>query len=162
MDRVRQALFNILEHHPWSPEIADLFDGSEVLDAFCGTGALAFEALSRGSSKATLFDKDREALAVATKNAAKLGLTKACHILMTDTLSPPRAKKPSKLVFLAPPYRKDLIPASMLSLKEAGWISKGTLLVAETAKKETLMAPDGFEILFARFYGDTGLHFIEC
>ena len=123
MDRVRQALFNILAHHDWGPKIGDVLDQTEVLDAFCGTGALAFEALSYGASHATLFDKDRQALQVAAKNAASLGLQNKCQILLADTLQPPRAPKACKLVFLAPPYRKDLVPPAMLALDKAGWIA---------------------------------------
>ena len=160
MDRIRQALFNILEHHDWGKDTPALFDGSHVLDAFCGTGALAFEAISRGAKQATLFDKDRQALQIATKNAASLGLAKQCGILSIDTLEPPKAKKPCQLIFLAPPYRKGLIPPAMKALKKAGWMAPHALIVAETAKRETLDVPGGFTLLFSRFYGDTGLHFI--
>lgn len=160
MDRVREALFNILAHHDWGPNIGDLFDGTYVLDAFCGTGALAFEALSRGALHATLFDIDRQALAVAAQNADVLGVAERCRIMPADALAPPRAPQPCKLIFLAPPYRKELIPPAILALDKAGWIAPQALLVAETAKKEALNAPDGFEPLFSRFYGDTGLYFI--
>src|SRR6202012_3781718 len=74
LDRIRQALFNIVEHHDWGKGIGDALTGANVMDAFCGTGALAFEALSRGAAKATMFDSDSNAYKVATANAAKLGL----------------------------------------------------------------------------------------
>src|SRR5271168_1109936 len=158
MDRVRQALFNILEHRDWGKSIGDLFYETEVLDAFCGTGALAFEAISRGAVHATLFDKERQALLIAKKNATALGIEKKCAIIEGDALAPSKAKKPCKLVFLAPPYRKDLIPPAMLACDAAGWIAKHALIVAETAKKETLGIPEGFNVLFSRFYSDTALH----
>jgi 16S rRNA (guanine966-N2)-methyltransferase len=160
MDRVRQALFNILEHNDWGKHIGDLFHATQVLDAFCGTGALAFEAISRGATHATLFDKERQALLIARKNAAALGVEKQCTIMETDALGPPRALKSCKLVFFAPPYRKNLIPPAMLACDAAGWIAKHALIVAETAKKEALEIPEGFTLLFSRFYGDTALHFI--
>ena len=160
MDRVRQALFNILAHHDWGTNIGNVFAGGRVLDAFCGTGALGYEAVSWGSAHATLFDKDRDALAVARKNAASLGIEKQCDIISADTLNPPRASQPCKLVFLAPPYRKELIPPAMLALDAAGWMDKNVLIVAETAKKETLAVPAGFTTVFARGYGEPMLHFI--
>lgn len=160
MDRVRQALFNILEHHDWSKGIGDLFFETEVLDAFCGTGALAFEAISRGAKHATLFDTSRPALVVTKKNAVTLGIEKQCAILEGDALAPRPAKKPCKLVFLAPPYRKNFIPPAMLALNKAGWIAPHALIAAETAKKEALEIPEGFTLLFSRYYGDTALHFI--
>src|ERR1700761_8891124 len=78
MDRIREALFNILSHHDWGKEIGDPFADAQVLDAFCGTGALAFEAISRGAAHATLFDKDRQALLIATQNAESLGISSQC------------------------------------------------------------------------------------
>lgn len=160
MDRVRQALFNILAHHDWGDAIGDVFDETLVLDAFCGTGALAFEALSWGAASATLFDKDVQALQIATKNAATLGVKDRCTIVSADTLQPPRASKPCHLVFLAPPYRKNLIPPAMLALDQAGWMVPNVLILAETAKKETLDVPAGFTRIHDRAYGDTALHFI--
>lgn len=161
MDRVRQALFNILEHHDWGRDIGDVIEDADVLDAFCGTGALAFETLSRGSHHATLFDESQQALNIARKNAEDLGLKSKCAIVSADTLHPPKAAKSCKLVFLAPPYRKGLIAPALAALDKAGWVDKHALVMAETAKKEILELPDNFAPLFARFYGDTALHFIS-
>lgn len=160
MDRVRQALFNILEHQDWGKGIGDLFFDTHVLDPFCGTGAIAFEAISRGAVKATLFDKDRAALTIAAKNAVTLGIEKQCDIRQGDALTPPKATAKCKLIFLAPPYRKELIPPSLVACDKAGWIAPHALIVAETAKKEVLEIPDDFKLLFSRFYGDTALHFL--
>jgi 16S rRNA (guanine966-N2)-methyltransferase len=160
MDRVRQALFNILLHHDWGKKIGSAIDAAHVLDAFCGTGALSFEALSHGAEHATLFDKDLAALKVARANAEALGVKQSCSILQGDALHPPRATQTCNLIFLAPPYRKDLIPPSLVALDRAGWIAKHPLILGETAKKEILELPQGFAILFSRFYGDTALHFV--
>jgi 16S rRNA (guanine966-N2)-methyltransferase len=161
MDRVRQALFNILEHHDWGREIGEVVDGATVCDAFCGTGALAFEALSRGAVYATLFDKEQQALDIAQKNATTLGLSNRCAIISADTLHPPKAAKPYKLVFLAPPYRKGLIAPALTALDAAGWVDKHALIMAETAKKETLELAEGFTALLSRSYGAAALHFIS-
>lgn len=161
MDRIRESLFNILSHHDWGEDVGDVLDNTRVLDAFCGTGALAFEALSRGAAEATLFDRDPQALRIATQNATDLKLLPQCVIMAADTTQPPKAPQPCRLVFLAPPYRKNLIPPAMLALDAAGWMEKAPLIVAETARKETLEMPMGFAILLSRFYGDTGLHFIK-
>jgi 16S rRNA (guanine966-N2)-methyltransferase len=160
MDRIRQALFNILAHHDWGREIGNVFAETHVLDAFCGTGALAFEAISYGAAHATLFDKDRNALDVATKNAASLGIKNQCDIRLGDATQPARATKPCKLVFLAPPYRKGLIPPALVALDKMGWIAKNPLVLAETAKKEALEIQEDFQILLSRYYADTALHFV--
>jgi 16S rRNA (guanine966-N2)-methyltransferase len=160
MDRVREALFNILVHRDWGSEIGELFiEETRVLDAFCGTGALAFEAISRGAGLATLFDKDRNAVEVASKNAASLKIKDNCVIQLIDTLAPPRAAKPCKLVFLAPPYRKNLILPAVESLRQAGWIAPHAVVVVETARKEELSVAEGFALVQQRTYGDTALHF---
>jgi len=160
LDRIRQALFNIIEHHEWGNGIGDPLQEVNVLDAFCGTGALAFEALSRGAAQAILFDKDRNALRVATDNAAKLGLKNRCRIIPADTLHPPKATHQCRLVFVAPPYRKGLIAPSLAALDDADWIAPDALIVAETARKEVLEIPENFALLFSRFYGDTAVHFL--
>jgi 16S rRNA (guanine966-N2)-methyltransferase len=162
LDRIRQALFNIVEHHDWGKQIGNPLTGANVIDAFCGTGALAFEALSRGAKQATLFEKDRNALRIAMENAEALGLKKdTCRIIATDTLHPPEASYECELVFVAPPYRKGLIAPALAALDVAGWIADNALIVVETAKKEPLELPENFVPLFSRFYADTGIHFVS-
>ncbi len=159
-DRVRAAVFNILAHHDWGKNIAHPFDNAHVLDAFCGSGALAFEALSRGALEATLFDKDHQALLQAEDNIVNLGLNKICRIISTDVLRPPRAKTACQLIFLDPPYRKNLVPQALTSLTKSAWIAPNALIVIETSKKEVLDLIDGFVFLFSRTYGDTAVHFV--
>jgi len=160
LDRIRQALFNIIEHHDWQ-SISDPLTGAGVLDAFCGTGALAFESLSRGAERATLFDMDREAIKAATANAETLGVKPHCQIISADATRPPKASYKCRLVFAAPPYRKHLIAPALAACDDAGWIEKNALIVCETAKKEPLELPDNFAPVFSRFYGDTALHFVK-
>lgn len=160
LDRIREALFNIIEHHDWGKAIGDPLKDANVLDAFCGTGALAFEALSRGSAQATLFDKDRNALHIATENAENLGLKNVCRIMPADTLHPPKASSECRLVFIAPPYRKGLVAPAVAALDVAGWIVPDALVIVETAKKEPLELPENFTPLFSRLYADTALHFV--
>lgn len=159
-DRVRQALFNILAHHDWGDDIGDVLRNANVLDAFCGTGALALESLSWGARHATLFDKDRDALTIARGNAQSLGVMGQTTILAADTLLPPKASEACDLIFLAPPYRMGLIPPALIALDQAGWFSEHPLILVETAKNEELPLPDGFIKLFDRGYGETILTFI--
>ncbi|MGB9152280.1 MAG: RsmD family RNA methyltransferase [Alphaproteobacteria bacterium] len=162
MDRVREALFNILAHRDWGKHVGDLFEDENlhVIDAFCGTGALSFEAISWGAAHATLFDKDAGALKIARQNAATLGIADKCTILAADALQPPQAPRPCKLVFLAPPYRKDFIAPTFAALDAAGWIAPHALIVAETAKTEKLEVLRGCELILARSYGEPMLHFM--
>ncbi len=160
-DRVREGLFNILAHHDWGAAIGDPLGGTNVLDAFCGTGALSFESLSRGAKFATLFDKDRQALLQAKENAAALGVQKQCAILPMNALSPSKATAPCQLIFLAPPYRKGLVVPALVALEKTGWIDDNALIVIETAKGEKLELPENYEVLKERLYGDTALFFVS-
>lgn len=162
MDRVREALFNILAHRDWGKWVGDVFENDVVvLDAFCGTGALSFEAISWGAGRAVLFDKDAQALKIARQNAETLGIADKCAILAADSTKPPQATVLCKLVFLAPPYRKNLILPAFAALDAAGWIAPHAVIVAETAKKEKLEPLPGCELVVERTYGDTALHFLR-
>lgn len=159
-DRVREALFDILAHHDWGADIKDPLTDAFVLDAFAGSGALGFDALSRGAAHVTFFEKDRPALAALRANGAQLQVSDACTLLSCDALHPPKAPQACTLIFLDPPYRKDLIPPTLAALQRAGWIAPHALLVAETAKKEAPPAAAEWTLLLSRDYGDTTVSFL--
>src|SRR5512133_1370713 len=75
-DRVRESLFSALP----SLSGADL-GGGPVLDAFAGSGALGFEALSRGAGPVTFVERDRQALSTLTSNAERLGVARQGKIV---------------------------------------------------------------------------------
>ncbi|MCL2474427.1 MAG: RsmD family RNA methyltransferase [Alphaproteobacteria bacterium] len=167
MDRVREALFNVLEHRDFGEDIDPLFsEETVVLDAFCGTGALAFEAISRGAGRAVLFDNSSQALKVAAANAAALGIKDKCHIIRADATMPSLRQgfggQAAKLVFLAPPYRKGLIPLAYRALTQSGWIGRHSIIIAETAKKEVFETLEGCELIVSKTYGDTAVRFMKC
>src|SRR5580698_2435785 len=70
-DRVRQALFDMLMHAPWSGRA--VIEGAAVLDVFAGTGALGLEALSRGAATAVFIENDATALKALRTNIAACG-----------------------------------------------------------------------------------------
>jgi 16S rRNA (guanine966-N2)-methyltransferase len=136
-DRVRQALFDMLLHAPWGGREA--VAGTAVLDAFAGTGALGLEALSRGAAKATFIERDRAALAALRANIAACRAEPCCTVLAADATLPPPGR-PHQLVFLDPPYGRDLVARAVAALRAAGWVAAGALVVAETGRDETLPA----------------------
>jgi 16S rRNA (guanine966-N2)-methyltransferase len=156
-DRTREAIFNILAHADWAPEI----EGALVLDAFCGTGALGLEALSRGAGRAIFMDQGREALDLVRRNVTALELGDRCEILRADATRPPRARAPCPLLFLDPPYGKYLAPAALTALAERGWIGPGALAVVEVGAADSLAPPPGAELLDERSYGDTRVLFLR-
>ena len=92
-DRARETLFAVLG------DVSDL----SVLDLFCGTGALAFEAISRGADSAVLVDR---APALARRNAEALGLANRCQVIRSDAVRYLRASTDRfGLILCDPPYR---------------------------------------------------------
>lgn len=160
-DRARQAIFNILEHRDFG--IGFTVENAAVADLFAGTGALGIEALSRGARFCLLVDNDAENRALQRENVEALDLTGATKIWRRDAtdLGPlgAGAGGPFNLVFLDPPYRKNLVAPALKSLREGGWLSAHSLVVIEIAKGESF-AHDGYTQLDARNYGDTDIVFL--
>ena len=160
-DRTRQAIFNMLRHKDF--DIGFTLDGARVLDLFAGTGALGIEAISHGARWCLLVDDSAESRAIQRENVEALGLTGATRIWRRDAtdLGPigPSAGGPFELVFLDPPYRKEMIPKALASLKDGGWLADKALLVAETDANEPLDAP-GYTLLDERDYGETRVRFL--
>ncbi len=160
-DRTRQAIFNILEHRDFN--IGFSVENAAVADLFAGTGALGMEALSRGARFCLLVDDSAESRALQRENVEALGLTGVTKIWRRDATDwgrwVPGAGGPFNLVFLDPPYRKNLIAPALKSLREGGWLAKHALLIAETSKGEIFDAA-GFERIDVRDYGDTEVSFL--
>lgn len=151
-DFAREAIFNILTHGKHGLN-GHSFDGKEVLDVFCGTGAFGLEALSRGAAGVTFIDQSREAIANARYNAAKMQEGETADFLLADATKLPRARKAFSLVFLDPPYFSKMIAPALKSLHEGGWLSPDALLVVEHDAKETIDIPPAFTVIDERRYG---------
>lgn len=135
-DRARQAVFNILEHAPWSQGLRE----RRVIDLFAGSGALGLEALSRGAADVTFMENGRDALVALGANVAACKAGGRARILAVDATRPPRGG-PSRIVFLDPPYDHDLLNLSLHALRESGWIVTGTIVVAEARRSARCEAP---------------------
>ena len=165
-DKVREAVFDILAHNGWGANGGSPVGNAIVLDAFCGTGALALEAISRGADLAFLLDTNPSALATATKNIEAMKEQGKAQIMRGDATKPPLASRPCSLIFLDPPYRKGLIPTSITALRASGWIAPNAIIVAETAADENdvghwLDNETHLERLSERRYGDTNIIFLR-
>ena len=160
-DRIRQAIFNMLRHKDFG--IGFELEGAAVLDLFAGTGALGIEAISQGARWCLLVDDSADSRALQRENVEALGLTGATRIWRRDAtdLGPigPSAGGPFNLVFLDPPYRKDLIPKALKSLKDGGWLADKALLVVESDAGEEIDLAS-FALLDERDYGETRLRFL--
>ncbi len=158
-DRARESLFNILEHGKLAKGGLSPIRGARIVDAFCGTGALGLEALSRGAVHATFIDVDTASLALARENAGKLGERDSVAFVQADATRPPRGQ-PCTIAFLDPPYGEELAAPALAALAAAGWLAPGAIAVAETAGRETLAPPAGFTVVDERRYGKAKLTFL--
>lgn len=160
-DRARESLFNILEHGKLATGGLSPVRGAIVLDAFCGTGALGLEALSRGAASAVFLDSDSTALRLARANAQTLGETGRSQFLQGDARTPPRAPTPCTLVFLDPPYGENLVGPALEGLANGGWFAPEAIAVIESATRDDIAAPPGFKAVDERRYGKAKLTFLR-
>ncbi len=161
-DRARQALFDVLAHAPWAPPL----EGARVLDLFAGSGALGFEALSRGAVAALMVDTDEAARGAVRENADALGLMGAVRVHRRDAadlgVRPGSAGPPFSLVFLDPPYAKGLGERALAGLRPGGWLAPGALAVFERGRDEPDPAVEGWETADARDWGAARVLFLRA
>lgn len=142
-ERVKEAVFSMLQF-----EIED----RSVLDLFSGSGQLGLEAVSRGAASAVLVDKARDAVEVIKKNCLKTKLAPFCEVICADYgsfLRTCRGKRKFDLVFLDPPYALGVIPDAIEQMLRARVIGEGCTLVCESADFSHVFG--GNESLQARF-----------
>lgn len=159
-DRVRESVFNILQHGGWREK--DVLSDVCVLDAFAGTGALGLEALSRGAAQAFFMEQDRAAQAACLDNIAHLGAGDRAVLLRADALHPPPPPRDIRagLVFLDPPYGKGMGGQALSALTDAGWVAEDAVCVVEMAKKTPEPVPDGWRLVDRRGYGVALIYFL--
>jgi 16S rRNA (guanine966-N2)-methyltransferase len=161
-DKVRQAIFNILAHKDF--EMGFSLDNARVADLFAGTGAMGLEAISRGAAYCLFVDDAASSRALIRRNVEALNLTGHTKIWRRDAtaLGPLSAGAggPFGLVFLDPPYRKNLVEPALRSLLDGRWLAPKALIIAECAEDETLPDMDDMTLLEERCYGDTRVGFL--
>src|SRR5215470_256230 len=140
-DRAREALFNILEHGPFTVDGTSPLIDARVLDVFAGSGALGLEALSRGAAHLTCIETSATARSILRTNAKTLGETARVTVVQADATKPPTAAAPCSLAFLDPPYRSGLAAPALAALAARGWLADGAICMAEISAAETLGAP---------------------
>ncbi len=158
-DRVRQALFNVLEHAAWAPPLA----GARVADLFAGSGALGLEALSRGAASCVFVDRDAEARRAIAENIASLRLADRSEILAGDATRLANRDGSAKvdLVFLDPPYTEGMIPLALETLSKACWLADRAVAVAEIGAREKLASPANYTVLDERVWGSARVVFLR-
>ena len=160
-DRARQAVFNILEHAPWSPGVR----GARVIDLFSGSGALGLEALSREAAFCLFVETDPAARGAIRDNVEALGLFGQTRIHRRDAtdLGPKPAAdgEAFDLAFLDPPYGKGLGAQALAGLSTGGWLKPGGLIMLERGAAEPQPDFPGYDGLDTRRYGAARVDFLR-
>lgn len=150
-DRVREAIFSAL----------DEVDGAHVLDLYCGTGALAIEALSRGATSAVLVDRDTRP---ALGNVERLGLGERAELVRSDVIRwlGRHAEEPDvprfDLLFVDAPYRLADRVGQELDTHLPRLLAEGGRAILESAARSPLRI-DSLERVRQRRYGGTDVSF---
>ncbi|MCD2180659.1 16S rRNA (guanine(966)-N(2))-methyltransferase RsmD [Rhizobium sp. GN54] len=155
-DRTRESLFNILGHG--YPEHVE---GARVLDLFAGTGAVGLEAISRGARAALFVEQGVEGRGLIHTNVEAFGLQGRAKIFRRDAtaLGGVGTMEPFDLVFADPPYGRGLGEKALAAAASGGWLVPGALAILEERADIAPAAPDGFDPLEVRTFGDTRMHF---
>lgn len=159
LDRVKEALFNILQ--------LDI-PNAKVLDLFSGSGALAIEALSRGAKEAVLCDNSKQAINIINKNLEETRQKEKSIVLNCDyTLALKKLGKDGKkfdIIFLDPPYESDFAVKAVEELLELNLLDEDGIIIIETDsnfKKTELEKNIKIKIYNERKYGKVNLIFIR-
>jgi 16S rRNA (guanine966-N2)-methyltransferase len=156
-ERVREALGSALEAR-------DAYADAQVLDLFAGTGALSFEALSRGAKHSVLVDQDVRAIREINTSAKDLGLAGKLRPIRLDLLADPSrviGKLPATassftLLFADAPYSEtNSVPALLAALTASGRLALGALLVVEHSATHDWRWPKGLAPEADYRYGQT-------
>lgn len=123
-ERVKEAVFSMLQFD---------IEGRSILDLFAGSGQMALEALSRGADSAVLVDRSKDAVSVIKKNIDKTGMSDKSTVFMSDYMDFIKRNKGKKfdIIFIDPPYKAQMYVPALIALKEYDIIKPTSMLICE-------------------------------
>ncbi|MCR6661463.1 MAG: 16S rRNA (guanine(966)-N(2))-methyltransferase RsmD [Asticcacaulis sp.] len=160
-DRAREAIFNILAHADWAPNP----EGARVMDVFAGSGALGFEAMSRGAGFCLFVETDEAARGAIRDNVETFGLFGTTRVHRRDATQlgarPGSQAEAFNLVFLDPPYRKGLGEKALAALISGNWLLENAIIVFERAADEDDFVTDVWQKINVKTYGAAQVLFLK-
>lgn len=154
-DRVKEAMFSILNDN-----ILD----SIFLDLFAGSGGVGIEAYSRGAAEVVFIDSNPDSIKILKKNLAKIGLMEDIEVYNTDykiaiSKLGSRAKK-FDIIFIDPPYNKSIPVEAINKIYEKNILSRNGIIIIEHDIKELMPEKVNiYELHKRKKYGNTQLSF---
>lgn len=157
LDRVKEAMFSIIQGY---------IPNAEVVDVFAGTGSLGLEAASRGAKEVYLIDKSPVTYPLLKENVKKLKFQDFAHTLNMDSYEALRllAKKGKvfDLIFIDPPYCKEMIPEAIKIIEENNMMDKEGIIVTKIDSIEEIY--EGYKdikLIRSKKYGNTTVCFYK-
>lgn len=133
-DKVKEALFNIIQFE---------IEGRRVLDLFGGTGQLGIEALSRGAAHCTFVDSSRQAAAVIRDNLKTVGFSDLSAVQQGDALAfLAGCRQRFDVILLDPPYQTDLLENCIQNITRFDILSEHGIMICESAAEKQMPEPD--------------------
>ncbi|MFH1829152.1 MAG: 16S rRNA (guanine(966)-N(2))-methyltransferase RsmD [Pseudomonadota bacterium] len=155
LDQVKEAIFNILY------DVTDL----RILDLFAGSGSIGIEALSRGASEAVFVEEWSKAVAAIKRNLKHCKLEEKSRIICTSVDKGLailiKEEKPFDLIFVDPPYEKDLVNPTLKKLTASPLVDMQSRIIVEHHPKEPILEIPGLTLTDTRKYGQTLVTFLE-
>ena len=147
IERVKEGLFSSIQFE---------ITGKKVLDLFSGTGQLALEALSRGAESAVMVDANEKAFEILKTNAKNTGLIKQCKIAKMDyseyLKSASSKGEKFDIVFLDPPYAKDVKDEVLKKVAKADILNPGAIVACESDKDLFVEGEEVYGLKFRKKY----------
>lgn len=137
-DRVRETLFN------W---LAPYLEDAKCLDAFAGSGALGIEALSRGANHVVFVDQDASVISNLKENLQKLAVFEKATITRADFSKASLSSTPFDIIFLDPPFEKNLLITSLDKLWQNKLLKNNTLIYFEWEENLTPNFPPYIKLI---------------
>lgn len=147
LDRFKESMFNI---------IAFYIQDTAVLDLFAGFGGLGIEALSRGAASADFVENNNRHLKIIEENLKKARLFELANLYKQDVYNYlNNCGKKYDLIFMDPPYNKDLTEPAINLILEKNLLNKGALIISESSSKEKAKEYEGLAIIKNKKYGNS-------
>ena len=147
-DKTKETLFNVMQ-----------FDvpGAYFLDLFAGSGQIGLEALSRGAAYAVFVENSRKAASCIEDNIRFTKFDKVSKLMMTDAVTAVRTlegKYKFDIVFMDPPYNKELEKEVLIALSDSDILKDDTLIVVEASNDTDFdyLTEFGYEIVKEKIY----------
>lgn len=144
-DRVKESIFNMIQFY---------ISGANVLDLFAGSGALAFEAVSRGAAHAVLVDQDKRSVALEERNLRALRFDKQAEIVQADVFSYLKSRSEAfDIIFMDPPYNQGYVEPVLDAVCRYNALKPGGIVVLETDETDEPSEHKELTALKRRKYG---------